>query len=521
MFRLFVSLSIAVFVAATAIAQEKKSDQPEKKEGEPPKKDEKAEKKDDEKAPPPKESKGSVTLGGAKLDYVAKVGTMPVLKEDGTPRGDVFFVSYALAGADGKPLAEKDPAARPITFCFNGGPGSAAVWLHFGGLGPKRIVLPPDGLQPELRGTIADNPNSILDLTDLVFIDPIGTGVSRAAKGEKPEQFWGVDEDVESVGEFIRLFTTREQRWMSPKFLCGESYGGIRGSGLVDYLQEQHGMYVDGLIVLSGVLNFQTLSSAIGNDLPYVIFLPTMTAASHFHRKLPADLQKGDVDAAMKAAREFARNEYTVALMKGRDLTADERHSTAEKLARFTGLGADLIESADLRIDPGVFREHLLRKEGKILGRFDARVTSSDASQLRVTPEFDPSFTNVIGPFSAAVNSYIRQTLGYESDHPYRVLTGLNWNYRSFANRYVSMEDHLADAMKANPKLRVLILTGRCDLAVPGDSTLYSAAHLPIPEILRTNIIVQRYESGHMMYLNAPDAEKLRRDLVEFYGGKK
>jgi len=506
----------SAFCALTSpllVAQEKPA-------GEPPPPEKKEEKKEPEKDLPLKESKGAVTIAGAKVSYATRTGTLPILKEDGSPRASIFFVYYAATDAEGKRLAEKTPGARPITFCFNGGPGSAAVWLHFGGLGPKRIDLPPDGLQSASRGALAENPNSVLDATDLVFIDPVGTGVSRPAKGEKGEQFWGVDEDVESIGEFIRLFTTREQRWGSPKYLCGESYGVLRASGLADYLQDKHGMYLDGLVFLSGLLNFQTLGADTANDLPYIIFLPTLTATAHYHKKLPADLQ-GDLDKAVTAAREFAQGPYTVALMKGRTIPPDQARPIAEQLSRFTGLDATFITDAHLRIEPALFRERLLRAEGRIVGRFDGRVTSEDSNRISPHPEFDPSFTNVIGPFSAAVNAYIRGELGFESDQPYRVLTPLNWNYKSFANRYVSMESHLADAMKSNARLRVLVLCSRRDLAVPEDSMLFSIAHLPIPASLRSNITFQRYESGHMMYLYAPDAEKLRRDLTAFFAPPK
>lgn len=513
MFRFPLLAATILISAVTLRAQEKPPGEhppapPEKKE----------EKKEPEKEQPPKESKGSVTIAGVKLSYVAKTGTLPVLKEDGGTRANIFFVYYAATDAGGKPIAEK--ASRPVTFCFNGGPGSAAVWLHFGGLGPKRIELSPDGLQPAARGPIVENPNSILDVTDLVFVDPVGTGVSRPAKGEKAEQFWGVEEDVESIGEFIRLFTTREQRWASPKYLCGESYGVLRASGLSDYLQDRHGMYLDGLVFLSGLLNFQTLTAAPANDLPYIIFLPTLTATAHYHKKLGPDLQ-ADLEKAITSARDFAQGEYAVALMKGRTIPAEQKRAIAEKLARFTGLDAAFIADAHLRIDPALFRERLLREEGRIVGRFDARVTAEDSNRINPHPEFDPSFTNVIGPFSAAANAYVRGELGYESDHPYRVLTSLNWNYRAFANRYVSMEAALADAMKSNPRLRVLVLCSRRDLAVPEDSMLFSVAHLPIPTTLRANITFERYESGHMMYLYKADAEKLRRDLLRFFTGQK
>jgi carboxypeptidase C (cathepsin A) len=475
------------------------------------------EKKEEKKEEPekPKEKAGSVTISGAEVKYLAQTGMLPVFKEDGTPRANVFYVYYAVTDKDGKRLATTAAGSRPITYCFNGGPGSAAVWLHFGGLGPKRVDLPPEGLAPASVVGIVDNPNSILDTTDLVFIDPVGTGISRAAKGEKPEQFFGVDEDIGAVGEFVRLFTTREQRWESPKFLCGESYGVLRSAGLVDYLQDTHGMYFQGLVLLSGLVSFQTLSPDSGNDLPYVLALPTLTATAHYHKKLPQDLQSS-YDKAVAESRTFATGDYAVALLKGATLGPEERKRIVTRLARLTGLPPDLIDDANLRVSNSLFRERLLRAERKILGRYDARVTSEDANRLANSPEFDPSFTNVIGPFSAAANAYIRSELGYESDQPYRVLTNLNWNYTGFAGRYASTAGKLANAMKANPRLRLLILVGRRDLAVPPDAMRYSVDHLDIPESLRANVKWAEFESGHMMYLLRADAEKLRTELAAF-----
>ncbi len=455
-----------------------------------------------------KETKGSVKIAGADVGYLAKTGTLPLLKDDGTPRADVFYVYYAATDAEGKPLAAKN-TARPIMFCFNGGPGSSAVWLHVGGLGPKKIALPADGKTFAPIGQIADNPLSILDVTDLVFLDPVGTGASRPAKGEKGEQFWGVDEDIEACGEFIRLFTTREARWMSPKFLCGESYGGLRGAGLCDYLQEKHSMMIAGFVCISGVLNFATIAADLANDLPHLALLPALTASAHYHGKVA-----GDLDKLLAESRTFAFGEYAAALLKGRALSADERHRIAEKISAFTGLTPEQIEDNDLRVDTATFCELLLRKENKIIGRFDARVTAEDADRSESRPEFDPSFQNVIGPFSAMANAYIRGTLGYESDQPYRILTGLPWNFARFANRYAGTDARLASAMKNNPHLRLLVCQGLRDLAVPCDAMRYSVDHLPIPDSTRKNITYATYESGHMMYLLDKDAAKLRADIV-------
>jgi carboxypeptidase C (cathepsin A) len=511
------SLLTVCALSVSVSAQEKPAheDPAKKPEGEKKEEAKAPEKKPEDKAKEekPKESKGAVTIAGQEIKYVTKTGTLPLLKEDGSgERARVFFVYYAAVDADGKPLATTDAAKRPITYCFNGGPGSAAVWLQFGGLGPKKVEFDAQGLEPRVRGPVAPNPQSILDVTDLVFIDPVGTGASRPTKGEKNEQFWSVNGDVESIGEFIRSFTTREQRWASPKFLCGESYGGVRGAGLCDFLQSKHGLYLDGFISISGVLNFATIQQ----DLPGALcFLPAFTATAHFHGKLPPDLQ-ADRTKAISEAREFARGEYASALVRGASMPAADRARIAEKLARLTGLERELIERARLVIEPGLFFENLLRKEGKIIGRFDGRVTSEDFDRLRNQPEFDPSYTNIYGSFAAAANAAIRGELGYEFELPYRVLGGVSWSWKDFEGEEVNVEDRLAKAMKNNPRLRVLCCLGWRDLAVPPDSALYSIDHLKIPESLRTNIAVEYYEGGHMMYLLKSDAEKLRQDLVKF-----
>lgn len=513
---LLLSLAASLAVAAPLFtcAQEK-ADEP--KDAKPAEKKEEA-KPDDkkkEKEEKPKESRGSVTIAGKEVKYLAKTGMMPLLKEDGSgERASIFYVYYAVTNGDGQPLAKSAGEKRPIAYCFNGGPGSAAVWLQFGGLGPRRVDLAPDGLTPAARATVVANPNSILDVADLVFIDPVGTGASRPAKGEKAEQFWGVDEDIESVGEFIRLFTTREQRWASPKFLCGESYGGIRASGLAQFLQDRHGLYLDGVISISGVINFESIW---GGMLGLVNFLPAYTATAHYHKKLPPDLQ-ANFDKAITDSRAFAQTEYASALIKGKSLPPEQRANVITQLARFTGLEADLIDRANMRISSSLFFKNLLRKEGKIIGRFDGRVVSEDADRIDPSPEFDPSYTNVYGPFAAATNAFIRGDLGYEWDLPYRILGGVNWSYAKFGGRFVNMEDRLADAMKNNPKMRLLVCVAWRDLAVPPDSALYSVNQLRIPDSLRKNIRVEYYESGHMMYLYLPDAEKLRRDLVSFIG---
>jgi carboxypeptidase C (cathepsin A) len=506
---LFTALSLPAFAQEKAPAGKPDDKKPAEQKDEKPKDDKPKEEK-------PKITQGKVTLGGKEVRYEAQTGMMPVLKDDGTPRANIFYVYYAAVDADGKRLATKDPAARPITFCFNGGPGASAVWLHLGGLGPKRVDLEPQGLTPSTVARVVENPNAILDATDLVFVDPVGTGVSRPAKGEAIEQFLGPREDIETVGEFVRLFVTREQRWASPKYLLGESYGVLRVGGLVEYLQSRHKMYFEGVALMSGILSFGTLGAGIGNDIPHVIYLPGLTATAHYHKKLGADLQGMELEKAVAESRAFAQGEYATALLKGAALTPEERTKIAAQLARFTGLTAEQAEDQDLRIDPSFFREMLLRKEGKIIGRFDARVTGEDGDRSSQNPEFDPSFSNIVGGFASAVNAYVRGELGYESDHPYHLLASLPWRSQKYEGRYVSTESELNSAMVNNPRLRVLVLAAHRDLACPEDAVQFSLSHFTLPKRVRENISTQRYESGHMMYLYQPDAEKLRKDLLEW-----
>ena len=455
-----------------------------------------------------------MTIAGTEITYAAKTGTLPLLKDDGATRADVFFVYYARTGQDGKPLAVRRHEKRPIIFCFNGGPGSSAVWLHFGGLGPKKIALPPDGRTPEVLGKISDNANSILDVADLVFIDPVGTGASRPAKGEKGEQFWGVDEDVEACGDFIRLFTTREQRWQSPKFLCGESYGGIRGAGLCEFpagsprhvsarlhRRERPAEFPDAR------LRHRERSA-----------LPHLPPDADRDRRIPRQARA----RALREPRKNARRSPRVRIRRIRHRAAErprapaaERRASRRKSRASPASRSGVHRGHELRISAHrAFRKALLKKEGKIIGRFDARVVAEDGDRSDPRPEFDPSHAFIAGPFSAAANAYVRGTLGYETDQPYRILAGLPWNYKSFANRYASMEPRLAGAMKENPNLRVLVCQGLRDLAVPPDAMRFSLEHMPIPDSLRKNITIATYDSGHMMYLLDKDAAKLRADIV-------
>jgi carboxypeptidase C (cathepsin A) len=450
----------------------------------------------------------TVMIAGERVTYTAETGMLPVLKSDGTARASVFYVAYTRQD-------RTNAETRPVMFCFNGGPGSASVWLHLGALGPRRAKMNPDGSQPAPPFKLVDNEFSALNVSDLVFIDPVATGFSRAAKEEKPGDFFGDTADLDSVGEFIRLWTTRHERWLSPKYLCGESYGVFRAAGLADHLRGRYGMYLNGLVLVSGVLDFATISGGSGNDLPYALYLPAYTAAAQFHKKLPADLES-NLDQALAEARAFARGEYLTALQAGAGLEPAERQKVVAELARLTGLPARVIEDNRLRIDPDVFRKQLLHDEGLILGAYDGRLTGRDGDPAATGPEFDPSSTATMGVFSAGMNAYVRGELKFEDDLPYEIFAGVQpWNYGAH-NEYPNASDRLASVVNQNPYLRILVCGGRCDLVCPIDTIRHSLEHMPLAEAYRKNVTYAEFDSGHMMYINQPDLQKLQAAIGKF-----
>ncbi len=450
---------------------------------------------------------GSVTIDGKKIDYQVITDTLTLKKDDGSPRASVFHVSYLRKGIE-------DDSTRPVLFAFNGGPGSSAVWLHLGTLGPKRVELPGDGTTaPKPPARLVENEFSILDVADLVFVDPVSTGYSRIEKDGKPEEFHGVNGDVESLADFIRRWITEHRRWDSPKFLLGESYGGIRVSGLAEELQSRFGMSLNGVVLLSSLIDFRTLSPSAGNDLAYYCFLPTYTAVAHFHGKI-----EGDRDKLVAEAREFANGEYASALLAGTTLSDEKRAAIAARLEQLTSIPAKTYLENHLRLDPTRFRGELLRAEGKVIGRFDARVAWPTNDTSSSFAGYDPSFSLALGAYSTTMLDYLVEDLGWKEDSPYEILTGKvhpwNWNAQ---NSYLNMSGALGSAMIDNPHLRILIMGGHADLATPLDGILHSIHHMhDLPSSARSNISIVEYEAGHMFYLNPPDLEKGRKDLVEF-----
>jgi carboxypeptidase C (cathepsin A) len=477
--------------------------------------DKAAEKPKDEKKPATPEEKvvqtrHTVRVGGQEIKYTATAGTILLKLEDGTPKASVFYVAYTRDDVS-------DMAKRPVTFTFNGGPGAASIWLHLGALGPRRVEMGDAGalLAPPYK--LVDNEYSLLDVTDLVFIDPVTTGYSRAVPGEPDKQFHGVEEDIHSVGDFIRLYATRNRRWTSPKFLAGESYGTTRAAGLSGYLQQRYGMYFNGIILISSILNFQTAGFDTGNDLPYILYLPTYTAIAWYHKKLPADLQ-GDLQKAVQESRNFAAHEYADALMVGDGLPAARRTEIAQKLSRLTGLSGEYLERSNLRIEIQRFDKELLRDQRRTVGRLDGRFTGIDEDAAGARPEYDPSLAAIVGPYTATFHDYVRGELKFESDLFYEYLTARvrPWNYEPYENRYLNVAETLRVAMTQNPFLRVFVGKGYYDLATPFYAAEYTFDHLSLDESLRSHLSGGYYEAGHMMYVHHPSLVKLKADLSQF-----
>ena len=483
--------------------------------------------KDGEKSAPPatpadviSQTSHTTTIGGRRLKYTATTGRIILKAEDEKegekPKAAIFFVAYTLDRPEDVSETEH-LSARPVTYAFNGGPGSSSVWLHLGVLGPRRVVLEQDGhpLPPPYR--LVDNDFGLLDKTDLVFIDPVTTGFSRAVPGEKDKQFHGFKPDIESVGDFIHLYTSRYHRWASPKFLIGESYGTTRSAGLSGYLQERHGLYLNGIALISVVLNFMTLAFDPGNDLPYILFLPTYAATAHYHKRLGDELQ-ADMGRTLAEAEAFALGPYATALMQGDALPPDDRAAIIADLSRYTGLSPRYIESTNLRINIFRFVKELLREERRTVGRLDSRYTGIDRNAAGEVNEYDPSYALIQGPYAAMLNDYIRRELKFESDLPYEILSGRvrPWSFEENQNSYLNVGETLRKAMSMNPHLKVFVANGYYDLATPYLATRYTFNHLELDEGLRKNITMTYYEAGHMMYIHDPSLAQLKKDLDQF-----
>lgn len=454
-------------------------------------------------------TKHSIKVGGKQLNYTVTTGFMPLKNAvSGDVEARIFFMAYTLDNAG---------PARPLMFSFNGGPGSASVWLHLGALGPRRIKMLDDGMLPPPPYEMEDNQQTWLAETDLVFIDPVGTGYSRAAKPENAGKYFGVNGDIESVGEFIRLYLGRNERWMSPLFLVGESYGTTRASGLSNWLFD-HGIALNGISLISAVLNFQTIRFADNNDMPLVFILPSYTATAWYHKKLSRDQQSKTVAQVTEDARRWASTEYLPALMKIDTLTDAQKNDLAASFASFTGLSTDFILRNNFRVDLGEFNKELLRSERRTTGRLDSRFKGIDRDAAGDNPDGDPSINAIRPPYTAAFNSYVRGELNYKSDTEYYILGGgisapWNWNV---SNGYADTSLPLKDAMAKNPYMKIWIAQGYYDMATPFYAAEYTVSAMNLDPSLRSNVNFTYYEAGHMMYIDIRQLKKLHDDAATF-----
>jgi carboxypeptidase C (cathepsin A) len=449
----------------------------------------------------------SVRIDGAAVQYTATAGTLVLKDAKGKQTAGMFFVAYVREGT-------QDLHSRPITFCYNGGPGAATIWLHMGSFGPRRVQMAEEGFQPAPPFELVENESSLLDVTDLVFVDAVSTGFSRAIDDPKP--FHGVRGDLQAFGDFIRMYLTRFNRWSSPKYLLGESYGTMRSAGLSGELQARHGIELNGIVLISSVIDFQTLSAAPGNDLPYSTFLPTFTATAWYHKRLPPDLQ-GDLKKAVDESRRFAFGEYVQALVRGNLLSEVERKTVAQKVARLSGLSAEFVLRSNLRVSAARFRKELLRDRRLMVGRLDGRFTGLDADAAGESQEFDPSNTALQGAYTALFSDYVRRQLKWESDLRYETSGNVRpWSYDEFENRYLNLSDTLRQSMARNPFLRVLVCNGYYDMATPFGGTEYTFAHLGFDPTYRERVALTYYEAGHMMYIRPSALKQVKQDIARF-----
>jgi carboxypeptidase C (cathepsin A) len=504
-------------------------------------------KEKEEKEPPPTVTDHTITAGGKTIHYRATAGYMVMRdwsekkkkegddeekgpsalpakegdkskekdgkdKDEAKQKAKVFYVAYTRTDVG------NDPSKRPITFSFNGGPGSASVWLHMGALGPRRTELTDRGEAPLPPYHLVDNEATWLDSTDLVFIDPVSTGYSRSAAGEDPKQFHGFKEDLASVGDFIRLYTSRNTRWSSPKFIIGESYGTTRAAGLSDYLQERYGFYVNGIILVSSVLDFSSIRFAPGNDRPYPLYLPSYTAAAWYHRRLPQDLQSKPLTDVLRESENFASNKYLLALFRGDQLDDNQRKELASNLARFTGLPAEMIAQSNFRIPARRFFFDLLKDKNRSIGRYDARFSGIRYEPGTEEYDFDPSYEAVLGPYAATLNDYVRRELKFESDLPYEMIADVRpWNYSNVAqNQYLDVAEDLKKAMSRNPYLKLWVCCGYYDLATPYYAAENVVHGMELDPSIRDNVRMTFYEAGHMIYINHASLLQFRKDADAF-----
>lgn len=460
----------------------------------------------------------TVKIDGKIIAYKAMAGTILLRNSDDEPIALHGFTAYIKEGTT-------DYKTRPITFVFNGGPGSSSIWLHMGVIGPRRVVVNDPGFTPAAPYTLEENGSSLIDVTDIVMMDPVGTGLSRAVGKSKNKDFWGVDQDIRAISQFIKQFVTENDRWNSPKYLLGESYGTFRNAGVVNYLQENIGMAMNGVIMVSAVFDLRQLVFAQGDDISYVMNLPTYSATAWYHNKVPN--KPASLEAYLNEARQFAKTEYTQALMEGDQLTGTAREKAIDRLAYFTGLSKSYLDKTNLRVAEPEFTEELLRTERKTVGRLDSRFTGISQDQLNQYSQYDPQSAAISPGYTALFMDYYYNTLKVNKAHSYHVSAysrqGFDWDWKHAKNgggfpTPPNTAVDLAEAMSRNPYLKVMILNGLYDLATPFYGVEYTIDHMELEKEIKSNIIMKYYEAGHMMYTHRPSLEQFKRETADFIG---
>ncbi|PWT84323.1 MAG: peptidase S10 [Proteobacteria bacterium] len=503
-------LSVAVLLAANAATSRAVRAQDKEKETKP---------AENPPGPPPKEESSvtehSIKIGGQTIPYKATAATTLLKNEKDEPIALLYSTSYTRTDL-------KDPSQRPLAFLYNGGPGASSIWVHMGAYGPRRVasVDVGGGIAPPYK--LVDNNESLLDKADLVFVDPIGTGFSHAVGKSQDKDFWGVDQDVKSLAQFIQIYITRNNRWNSPKFLIGESYGTFRSAALGNYLQSRNSIYLNGIVLMSSVLNLGTISFSPGEDMPYVFYLPSYAASAWYHKMLKE--RPDNLNAFLDEARRFAATEYVAALMKGDRLSDAEKSEMAKKLSRFTGLSEDYLIKANLRVKLPQFMQELQRSKGLTTGRFDARFSGPTFDLLGEYAQYDPQDTAIGGAFVAVFNAYVREELKFGQDKTYipeADISDWDWKHKGPGEDFgfpgsPNVLGDLAQALLTNSRFKVEVENGLYDLATPFFGTEHTMDHLQLPEKLRGNIQLKYYDAGHMMYVRDDERAKLKNNVGSF-----
>jgi carboxypeptidase C (cathepsin A) len=457
-----------------------------------------------------------IEIDGQPVRYTATAGWLIMKNDEGKPIARFGYTAYTRDGIS-------DLSRRPITFAYNGGPGSSSIWLHMGVLGPRRVVVNDPHYAPPPPSERVDNAYSIIDVTDLVMIDPVGTGYSKPLGDAKGKDFWGVDQDIQSVGAFIKRYVSENGRWASPKYILGESYGGMRTAGLAYHMQSVHGMNLNGVVLISPFLSAGSGIDGMEIDLPHVLYLPTLAATAWYHDAIPN--KPASLEAYVAEVERFAYAEYMPALLKGYAIPAEEKRRVAAKLAGYTGTSVDYWEKADLRVSHPQFLQELERNNRLIAGRIDSRFVGPAVDPLAENMNYDPFFPAIGPAFTAAFLDYMHGELKFGRDEQYQVSAfDVKWDWQhkqpgeggGWMSPFANTVPDLAYAMTMNPGLHVLVQQGYYDLATPFLATQHDLEHLRIPQEARQRIEMKFYEAGHMMYVHPPSLKKFRDDLAGF-----